>query len=119
MKTVLALLAAPVAAFAVIYVLWLFYLAVMNLQRARDNGTLTGAAYALGLPILYVGLVLDCLVNVVVLTILFLEIPEEALVTARLSRHIEGSAGYRQKLASWFCTNLLDAFDPSGCHCKH
>lgn len=119
MKTVLALLAAPVAAFAAMYVLWVFYLAVMNLQRARDSGALTGAAYALGLPILYIGLAIDCFVNITVLTILFLEIPEEALVTARLSRHINDSSGYRLALASWFCTNLLDAFDPSGCHCKH
>lgn len=104
--------------FLSIYVLWLFFLAVMNLQRARDAGTLTRAAYFLGLPILYAGLLIDILVNVVVLTVLFLELPREWLVTARLTRYARGSAGWRRTMALWFAVNLLDTFDPSGRHIK-
>lgn len=99
------------------YLLWLFFLAVMNLQRARDSGTLSRPAFYLGMPLLYLGLVIDFLVNTFVATIVFLEVPKEVTLTARLSRHISGS-GYRKRLAKWVCTNLLDAFDPSGCHCK-
>ncbi len=101
-----------------IYLLWLFYIAVMNLQRARDAGTLTRPAYYLGLPILYAGLVIDFLVNVFVLTWLFLDLPKEFLVTSRLQRYVNGSNGWRKSLAIWFAVNLLDVFDPSGRHIK-
>jgi len=38
--------------FGSMYVLWVFYLAVMNLKRARDAGTLTKPALVLGMPVL-------------------------------------------------------------------
>lgn len=104
-------------AFLSIYVLWLFYLAVMNLKRAKDVGKLTRTAYVLGLPILIIGYLLDALVNLVIFTIILIEIPKEFLVTARLSR-LQHGTGWRASLAKWFCTNLLDQFDPTGCHCK-
>ena len=99
-----------------IYALWLLYLAVMNLQRARDAGTLTRAAYCLGLPILYAGLMIDFLVNVIVLTFLFFDLPREWLVTARLTRYAKGEIGRRRSIALWLAANLLDTFDPSGKH---
>lgn len=103
--------------FGMIYTLWLFYLAVMNLKRANDANKLTNTAYYLGLPILIVGYTLDVLANMLPVSVLFLEFPRELVVTARLSRHIQGD-GWRSRLARWFCRNLLDQFDPSGCHCK-
>lgn len=51
----------------------------------------------------------------------------EWLVTTRLSRHklnadLARAAGdavsWRGRLAIWICAELLDRFDPSGCHCK-
>jgi hypothetical protein len=100
-----------------IYVLWVFYLAVMNLKRARDNNALTKTAYWLGMPIFLLGYAIDIAVNIFVLPIIFLELPRETLVTSRLKRLIK-TTGWRSNLAKWFCKNLLDAFDPSGCHCK-
>ncbi|MET3132224.1 hypothetical protein AAKU55_002494 [Oxalobacteraceae bacterium GrIS 1.11] len=108
----------PAYAFLALYALWLLYLAVMNLQRARDAGTLSRPARCLGLPLLYCGLLVDFLVNVLVLTVLLLEWPREWLVTARLSRHIKDAPGWRRSVSAWICSNLLDSFDPSGCHCK-
>lgn len=102
---------------AITYLLWLFYLAVMNLKRAKDNGTLNPVALVLGYPFLIIGLILDLLVNVFVMTFLFLELPRETLVTARLKRLIK-EGGWRGKLAYLFCHYLLDTFDPSGSHCK-
>lgn len=99
------------------YALWLFYLAVMNLQRARDAGTLTRTAYLMGLPILYVGLLLDSLINQIWMSVILLELPREWLVSARLQRHFHGT-GWRQAVAVWFAVNLLDVFDPSGRHIK-
>lgn len=114
----MSLLAIGLYAFLSIYALWVFYLAVMNLKRARDAGNVTWPAKVLGYPLLFIGLALDAFVNVVILTPVLLELPKrgEWLVTARLSRHIKGQ-GWRQKFAQWICAHLLDAFDPSGCHC--
>ncbi len=104
-------------AFLLVYGLWIFYLAVMNLKRAKDAGTLRPWARRFGGPVLLLGVLLDVLVNWIVFTVLLIEWPREALVTARLKRHIQTGAGWRHRVARWFCADLLDAFDPSGCHC--
>ena len=96
------------------YALWIFYLAVMNLARAKDAGLLTTTAKVLGYPVLIVGYVLDCFVNFTVMTVLLLEIPQETTVTARLSRHNKGT-GWRKAIAAW-AEPLLDPYDPSGDH---
>lgn len=101
--------------FGSIYTLWIFYLAVMNLKRTRDAGLLTKTAMALGYPVLFVGYILDCFVNVTVMTILLLELPKETTVTARLKRHNDNSSGWRKSVAIW-AEPLLDPFDPSGNH---
>jgi hypothetical protein len=112
-----------------LYTLWLFYLAVMTLLRARAAGTLTPVAYRLALPMVALGITIDVLVNIFVMTALMLELPKwrrnpaarfgvevEWTVTARLSRHIHDGAGWRQAIALWMGANLLDQFDPSGKH---
>lgn len=105
-------------AFAGMYLLWIFYLAVMTLYRARGLGTLSRAAYAFGLPLLYIGLLIDFLVNALIVSWVFFEAPEEWTVSARLSRHIHDSDGWRKSTALWIGKNLLDAFDPSGTHLR-
>lgn len=97
------------------YALWVFFLAVMSLARAKDAGKLTTTAKCLGYPVLIVGYVLDCFVNTTVMTVLFLEIPQETTVTARLSRHNKESTGWRKAIATW-AEPLLDPYDPSGDH---
>ena len=102
-------------AFGSFYERWFCFLAVMNLKRAKDLGLLNKTARALGTPILLVGYVLDLFVNVLVMTPLLMELPEELTVTARLKRHIRYSTGWRQRLALWFVP-LLDPFDGTGHH---
>ena len=97
------------------YALWIFFLAVMSLARAKDSGQLTTTAKVLGYPVLIVGYVLDCFVNMTVMTALLLEIPQETTVTSRLSRHNKESTGWRKAIASW-AEPLLDPYDPSGDH---
>lgn len=104
--------------FTVLYIMWILYLAVMNLKRARDDGKLSKPAYYLGLPLLYGGLAIDILCNLTLMTLIMLELPRELTVSSRLSRHSHDSSGYRKKIAVWIGTNLLDAFDPSGKHIK-
>lgn len=106
-----------IAVFMIIYLLWFYYLAVMNLMGARNSGKLTSIGKFFGWPIFIVGYILDVLVNIFILSVILMELPKEITVTSRLSRHISYSTGYRLMVAIWFCTNLLDPFDPSGCHC--
>lgn len=101
----------------VLYVLWLFYLAVMNLYRAKKANQISLVALWLGYPILIMGALLDLIVNVLLMTLIFAEWPRELLVTKRLERHVKAKQGWRSKLAYWICHNLLNAFDPSGDHC--
>ena len=103
------------ASFALLYALWIFYLAVMNLARAKRDGKLSKPALILGTPVLFVGWVLDFLANVFVMTPLMLELPQELTVTARLKRHHKESTGYRLAVVLWF-EQILDVFDPSGDH---
>jgi hypothetical protein len=119
MKIIYALLLIVLLAFPVsMFSLWIQYLAVTALMRARDVGGLTKPAEFIGKIVLALGYLSDFLVNLVVCTVLFLELPREWVVTARVSRHKKSGTGYRQALATWVCLNLLDPFDPSGCHCK-
>lgn len=97
------------------WVLWVFYLAVMNLKRVRDKHGLSVAAKIMGYPVLYIGILLDFIVNVTLFTCIFLELPSETLVTTRLQRHAN-SKGWRKTLAIWLGEALLNDFDPSGNH---
>ena len=97
------------------YSLWVFYLAVMNLARAKRNGLLNKTALVLGTPLLVVGYLVDFLMNVTVMTVVLLEWPQETTVTARLKRHNSESTGWRLAIVKWF-EPILDPYDPSGDH---
>lgn len=98
------------------YALWVFYLAVMCLKRAKDAGTISRLALYLAYPVLAIGLLIDLFVNIFVFSLILLELPEELTVTARLKRHGQ-RGGWRGDFSRWFCESLLDTFDPSGDHC--
>lgn len=108
---------AIVNAFISVFVLWVFFLAVMQLRTARDAGKLRGPVKPFAYAVLYIGWTLDAFVNIFVMTFVFFEIPGEFTVTARVKRH-KRSVGNRGKIASWLCDNFLDPFDPSGSHCE-
>ena len=102
-----------------VYVLWVFFLAVMSLQRARDAGALAPLALTCAYPILAMGWLADFSVNVLVATPLLLDFPRETTVTARLARLIRSQPqGWRGKASRWVCAVFLDTFDPSGKHCR-
>lgn len=96
------------------YLLWVLYLAVMNLKRVRDAGQLPKQALVLGYPLLVFGLLTDLICNIL-LSIPMLEMPQEWTVTARLKRHNKAASGWRKQVALWF-EPILDPFDPSGDH---
>ena len=98
--------------------LWYLYAVVMALASARDRytGTLPWPIRALGYPALGVGLAIDLVVNVLLCTPLFLELPREFTVSGRLWRLSNGEPSWRQRTALWLRVNLLDPLDPSGIH---
>lgn len=98
-----------------VYVLWTLYLAVMNLKRVKDTTGLTPINKVLGYPLLFLGLFFDLIVNVFVVSFIFLEFPKELTVTSRLKRHNTYGKGWRKSTAKWF-EPVLDPFDPSGDH---
>lgn len=101
----------------ILYLVWMFYLIVMTLKRARDAKTLSLPASIMAMPLVWTGVLLDAIGNITICTVVFLELPREALITSRLKRLILGE-GWRSDLAGWMCADLLNAFDPSGNHCK-
>lgn len=104
--------------FALMYVTWFFFLAVMSMLAAKRAGVLKPGTvtYILCLPIALVGVSLDFLVNMTIGTVLFLEIPQEWLLTIRMDRLMTYGNPWRANLATWLCKNLLDPFQ-SGGHC--
>lgn len=108
----------PLVAFGALYALWVYYLAIMNLKRANDAQPMAGVLKALAYLVLAPGYLLDFLANVLIFPFILLDVPRGLLVTGTLTWHVKNSSGYRHKVAVWFCSTLLDRFDPSGCHCK-
>ena len=104
-----------IAFFALPYSLWVFYLAVMSLKRGKDAGTLTFWGRFFGYPVLFFGLALDFVTNLIFMSVLLLELPREGTVTSRLKRHNAANGGWRKAIAVW-AEQLLDQFDPSGNH---
>lgn len=95
------------------WLLWGVYGLVMRLKQVREAGKLTTAQKVFGYPWLFLGLFLDFVVNVVIATPLFLELPREWTVSGRLWRLSNAAPGYRQRVALWLRVNLLDSLDPS------
>jgi hypothetical protein len=101
-----------------IWLLWVFYAAVMRLKMIRDAGGLEGKPWvkAFGYSTLAVGLLLDLFVNVVAGSILFREAPREWTLSERLWRLSTGPEGWRQRWALGIRVALLDVVDPEGIH---
>jgi hypothetical protein len=97
-------------------VVWTLFLAIMRLQEVRDAGKLTRVSIPFAYILLGIGLFLDFSLNIAS-SVIFLELPHEWVLSSRVSRHVH-EIGWRGGLSRWICHNLLDPFDPSGCHCK-
>lgn len=102
-------------AFGLAYLLWVFFIAVMNIKRVSDSGKLTPFAKCLAMPVAVLGIAIDVATNVLVFTFVLLELPKEMTVTARLKRHHRESTGWRLAVVL-FLEPILDPFDPSGDH---
>ena len=101
---------------------WVWFTAIMRLQEMRNSVLLTTqnkVLWGVAWLNLILGLLCDTLLNWVICTVLFFELPREFLTTARLCRLYETSpSSWRGKLAAWFGVILLNPVDPSGKHVK-
>lgn len=100
---------------------WLLYVVAMGLKAARDTNKLTPAIKVMGYPAFAVGWLVDLVLNLIVCTLLFWDLPREWMITSRLQRYKydpRWAGGKRAAVASWMCSQMLDPMDPSGCHCK-
>ena len=68
------------------WALWVLFLAVMNLGQAKSEGKLKGFALWAGYTVLAVGLLVDLIVQVLVASLLWLELPRELTVSERVAR---------------------------------
>lgn len=100
-----------------IWALWMLYVFTMGLYRLKLKNELKGINLIMGWPIVILGFVVDIIVNIVAGSLIFLDPPKELLMTSRLKRYVDKDMGWRNKLASSICINMLDIFDPKGKHC--
>lgn len=109
-----ALLVIP-AAWALVVVCWVLYLAIMNLAEHRHalHPVAKFHAYAVILPI---GYVIDALLNLMACAI-FMRIPRDWLLTGTLKRMQNTEDGWRGDVSAWVCAHLLNQFDLKGRHC--
>lgn len=98
-----------------LFLLWIFFLAIMNLKGVRDTTGLPKEVLIPAKIALFIGWVLDFIVNLL-LSFFFIDIPRETTVTARLKRYAYGKDGWRKKFTLWFSTRYLDPFDPRKKH---
>ena len=98
------------------WALWVLFLATMNLGQAKAEGKLHGFALWAGYTVLAVGLLVDLVVQVLVASLLWLELPHELTVSERVARLCKSGTGWRKDLALWFRKTLLAPFDRSGGH---
>lgn len=102
---------------AALWLFYVFYVFTMGVYRVQLAGKLTGLSKVLLMPFVVVAVLMDVACQMTVATVVFLELPKELLVTARLQRYLRGEDGWRKTIALYVCNNLLDPFDPNGKHC--
>lgn len=91
---------------------------VMNLYRAKLQGKLTRTQYVIGFPYFVVGGLLDVALNWSIGSLILLDLPREAVMTAHMQRlRKEEPDSWGAKVSAWICDQGLDSLDPSGDHC--
>ncbi len=98
-----------------IYAFYLLFVVTMAAKAAWP--TLTLVPRVLLAPVALVAVLMDAAFNITLATIIFMDLPREALFTGRLNRYKYGESDWRFHVAKWICKNLLDPFQ-SGGHCR-
>lgn len=104
----------PITAWLWLGITWLLYLASVSLYRnGKPDLPLLIKPFALVVTVF--GTFFNWVLNIVLGTLMFLELPKELYFSARVGRHKKHSSGWRNKLAMFFCGKLLNPFDQDHC----
>lgn len=95
---------------------WAYYLAMCSLRRADKAGDIPKFFRPLAYLLLAGFFVADCIFNLIVGTVVFLQLPRQWLFTERCKQN-KNLWDWRRDMAHWWCVNWLNPFDPSGRHC--
>lgn len=95
--------------FGSLFLLFLLWIIITGLGRARDEGRLSPLITRIGIVISYIGIVWDVLCNLLICTFIFLDIPHEPTLSQRLRRLVL-TTGWRSRLAILFAVNLINPF---------
>ena len=97
------------------YILWLAYVFTMGVRERWDTLPMASKVLAF-LPVVFAYL-LDIAINVVIITVLYWEIPKEVTLTKRLHRWQMMSMRHpiRARKSKWVCENILNPFDKGHC----
>ena len=103
--------------FIIFMITFVCYAAVTHMDKIknelfRKHWTVRWASFLA----LAFGLVFDTLLNWYTLSVAFIELPQEFLSTARVTRHKYDSTHWRQTQARWWCANWLEPFDIGHCN---
>ena len=96
------------AVLALMYLTFVFLCAILKLRDARDMGALDDAPLIVKLyaySTLFIGLLLDVTLNVL-LSVVFLELPQEWLTTDRVKRLKDSGNDWQTACARWLCKQL-------------
>lgn len=113
--------------FVATFVLWFLFAHLMILRDFLEQKAKGKWYYyplkAAGYILFAVGYAYDVVYNQIIGTIIFLDWPREATLTARLQRYLhedvyggtEMIPGWRYQLAMWTCKHLIEPWDPDHC----
>jgi hypothetical protein len=91
-------------------ILWVCFVIVMRLKVSPPAKPLYYLAYAFFIA----AYAWDVLCNFLVLPVIFLELPHEFTVSARLQRLVnDNRPSWRRSLAVWFATTLINPYSPT------
>ena len=101
----------------VLWALWVLYIAMMNIKRVEATQPMPIRVKMLVYPTMAVFEVVEVIANVIVCTLLFLDLPKEVRVSDRLRRYWTDPEKYGWRLhIVKFLKPMLDPFDPAGPH---
>jgi hypothetical protein len=119
MFELLSLISAGAIVFGLIilWALWILYIAMMNIKRIAATETMPLRVKLLVYPTVAVFEIVEFVANVVVCTVIFLDLPREVRVSDRLRRYYRRPTKYGWRLhIVLFIKPMLDPFDPTGPH---
>lgn len=96
---------------------WIAYIPAANIVNRHKEKKYTGISKYLAYLYLALFLVIDATCNIIAFTILYMELPQEWLVTTRMKRHLHGNqtAGFRFRASLFICKYMIEPWDVGHC----